>query len=706
MIMLLNKRQSIQKKVTLLFISIVLLCAIGFGVLTSHTLSSLSLEQISSTQNMLQSSVLNSMDDAGKLSSERISNLVKQSFAPALILAEALAKTAYPNTPFDRDIVKNLSHYALDSTPTISSIYAQFEVNGYDKLDSKFVEFGNHSTPTGTLEVYWIKENGKAIFYPTENAQDKYITDKDDNGIRTAEFYLCSKDSLKPCALDPYLYEIEPGRHELMTTLSAPIMVSNEFRGIVGVDINLPVIQKWITEQSESLFEGNASISLFSQRNILIASSLYPDKLSKKASDVNTDLSTILSESKHSIVSGTDWHVKVPVFISEANVTWTLLISLPEKVALASVLQMTEQANEHYNIAIAEFLLFSLLFVIAALLFAIWLARSITTPIKLLSSSIQELAENEGDLTQKVNVNNHAELILLADGFNKFINKLAEMIGASKSFSHELNGKFNELENIANAVEAGTQAQQVDLDSIATAMTEMVATSGEVAKLAVETAHGGKDANALLQETQDILESSVKNVQLLQGNISLTSEQISQVAARSYDITSIVETIRSIADQTNLLALNAAIEAARAGEQGRGFAVVADEVRSLAARTQTSTQDISNLISNLQVDVNKAVETLDENKDSITRTVDNTSISFERLSQTKASIEIMSESIEQVATAAEQQSHVAEDINIRLVSVSDSSNGLAELGHKLQKNSIHSKGIAEQIKAELNRLKC
>ncbi len=704
--MLLRKRHSIQKKVTVLFISIVLLCAIGFGVLTSNTLSSLSSEQISSTQTLLQNSVLNSMNDAGKLSSERISNLLKQSFSPALILAETLSKTAYPNTAFTRDVVNDLSHYALNATPTISSLYSQFEPNGYDNLDSKFQGFGSHSTPTGTLEVYWIKENGQSVYYPTDDAADKYITDKDENGIRTSEFYLCSKDSLKPCALDPYLYEIEPGRHELMTTLSAPIIVANKFRGIVGVDINLPILQQWVTEQSKSLFDGNASISLFSQRNLLIASSLYPDNLSQKASKVNAELATILTDPKNSIVAGDNWHVKVPVMINEANVTWTLLVSVPEKVALASVINMTEKAKGHYNKALTDLLLFSMVFLVAALFFAIWLARSITTPIKLLSTSIQELSEHEGDLTQKVHVNRHEELILLASGFNKFINKLAEMIGASKNHSKALYGKFSEMEHIAQDVETGTQAQQVNLDSIASAMTEMAAASGEVALLAIETVNGGKHANELLQETQDILESSVQNVQQLEKNMSLTSKQISQVAERSADITSIVETIRSIADQTNLLALNAAIEAARAGEQGRGFAVVADEVRNLAARTQTSTQDISNLISNLQIDVDKAVETLDENKNSIISTVDKTSISFERLSETKASIKIMSESIDKVATAADEQNHVAEDINIRIVSVSDSSRDLAELGHKLQENSIQSKALAEAIKAELSRLKC
>ena len=704
--MLLSKRHSIQKKITVLFISIVLLCTIGFGVLTSRTLSSFSDEQISSTKKLLQSSVLESMNDAGKLSSERISKLLKQSFSPVLILAETLSKTAHPSTPFNRDVVSNLNRYTLEATPTISSIYTHFEADGYDKLDSTFVDFGQHSTPTGSLEVYWIKENGQAIFYPTENSEDKYNSEKDDNGIRKAEYYLCSKDSLKPCALDPYMYEIEPGREELMTTLSAPIIVSNQFRGLVGVDINLPIVQKWITEQANSLFEGNASISLFSQRNMIIASSLYPDKLSKKASDANSELSAILSAAKDSIISGSDWHIKVPVFISEANVTWTLLISVPEKIALASVLEMTEKANESYNKALTELLFFSLLFLLGALFFAIWLARSITSPIKLLSSSIQELAEREGDLTQKVNVESHEELILLAGGFNNFINKLAKMIGSSKNFSNELVGKFGELESIAHEVESNTQAQQVNLDSIATAMTEMAAASGEVAKLAVETANGGKHANSLLQETQDTLEDNVQNVQELEQNIVLTSKQMSQVAAHSSDITGIVETIRSIADQTNLLALNAAIEAARAGEQGRGFAVVADEVRNLAARTQTSTQDISDLIGNLQLDVDKAVETLDANKDSITSTVDKTSISFERLSQTMESIKVMSANTEQVATATEEQSHVAEDINIRLVSVSYNSRGLAELGKKSQENSSHSKGIVERIELELNRLKC
>ena len=705
-IMFLSKENSIKSKVTVLFALVVILCAAVFGALAMMSLTNYSDKQIKMTEDVLKSSVIESMRDAGELSGEKVSKLIEESFSPVLVLAEIFSKTAYPNTPMTREQVKYMGEHALNSTDTLSAIYAQFEANGYDNSDSKYVGELQHSSITGTLETYWVKENGQAVYYPSDDPEEKYLENKDENGIREAEWYLCSKEIVKPCALDPYLYEIEPGNEELMTTLTAPVKVNGVFRGLVGADINLPVVQSWIEQQASSLFEGKSSITLLSQRNLIIASNKYPNSLSKSANLTDKKLIEILNANSDTILNSDYWHVKVPVVIPAAGVQWTLIVSLPKNIALATVNEMTETASDSFNQAIIELLIFSLIFVAGAVFFAMWLARSITSPISVVSDGIQNLAEREGDLTQKVNVESHRELILLAQGFNKFINKLAEMIGSSKRHSVELVSQFNRLGEIAHSVEVDTMTQQSELDNIATAMTEMAATALEVAQLAANTASGSTNANGLLEDTQNILSESVDEVKKLEQNMSATSEQISQVAERSSDITSIVETIQSIAEQTNLLALNAAIEAARAGEQGRGFAVVADEVRNLAARTQSSTQDISGLIANLQNDVDKAVNTLQGIQATVSGTVDKTNISFERLSETMQSIREINESSEQVATAAEEQSQVSEDINMRLVSVTDSSKALAELGKELRETSHTSKELVEKVEGQLGRLKC
>jgi len=187
--MLLSKKSSIQKKVTILFVSVVIICAVGFGILTTRTLSSLSNEQLSSTKMLLQNAVLNSMTDAGKLSSERISKLLEKSFAPVFILAKTLVETASTNEPLSRDLVSKLNQFALEATPTISAIYSQCEPNGYDGVDAQFIGNDDHSSSTDTMEIYWSNEGGESVFYPTEDAKDKYDNTKDENGIRAGEFY-------------------------------------------------------------------------------------------------------------------------------------------------------------------------------------------------------------------------------------------------------------------------------------------------------------------------------------------------------------------------------------------------------------------------------------------------------------------------------------------------------------------------------------
>lgn len=703
---MLGKDQTIQAKVTFLFVFVVVVCALLFGALAMFSLSSLSDKQIEMTESELKQSVVNSMQDAGKLSGERVSKLIEQSYTPLTVVAEVLKQTSTPNTPLSREQVKHLARDTLNAVDSLSAVYIHFEQNAYDAKDSSSLGMQEHSTPTGSLEIYWVKENGQANYYPVDDANEKYANSRDENGIREAEWYLCSRDALKPCALDPYLYEIEPGNEQLMTTLTVPVMVAGEFRGLIGSDINLPVVQRWIEEQAKSLFGGKSSITLISQKQLLIASSKYPDDLSKSAEATDGKLTKVLNASSTVITEQNEWFVKVPVPIPQAGVEWTLIVSVPKNVAMATIDKMLDSADSSFSSAIFEFLLFSILFVGGSIVFALWLAKSISSPIKVVSSSIQSLAEQEGDLTHKVHIESHKELILLANGFNKFINKLAEMIGSSKNYSEDLVQQFKRLGQISHDVELDTKTQQSELDNIATAMTEMAATATQVAQLAAGTAEGGAHANGLLSDTQSLLSESVDEVRKLEQDMTVTSEQISKVAERSNDITSIVETIQSIAEQTNLLALNAAIEAARAGEQGRGFAVVADEVRSLAARTQSSTQDISELISNLHNDVEKAVQTLEQIQSTVSGTVDKTNVSFERLTETMGSIQEINESSVQVATAAEEQSQVSEDINMRIVTVTDSSKALAELGQELKSNSKVSEDLVHGIEDQLSRLKC
>ncbi len=254
-------------------------------------------------------------------------------------------------------------------------------------------------------------------------------------------------------------------------------------------------------------------------------------------------------------------------------------------------------------------------------------------------------------------------------------------------------------------MERRTGKQQHELDNIATAVTQMSATATEVASLAAGTAADTQSCNTMLQGTQQALSSNVEHVNGLSREIRQSASEVNDVASKTDDITSILTTIESIAEQTNLLALNAAIEAARAGEQGRGFAVVADEVRNLAARTQASTEEISQLITELQSRVKRSVMSLEAMQSSVADTVSQTQTSFDNVSDTLARLASISDSISQVATAAEQQSHVSDDISKRVVMVSDDSIDLAKLGKVLNDVNAHITSLIRDMNTQLNRLR-
>ncbi|MGL4579287.1 MAG: methyl-accepting chemotaxis protein [Shewanella xiamenensis] len=361
------------------------------------------------------------------------------------------------------------------------------------------------------------------------------------------------------------------------------------------------------------------------------------------------------------MIPGTDWMLGTGAYIDDID-------AVVEDYRATATEQMMSKSLGVLLIAL----------ILAAITAAVILltAHRMVTPIKNMADNLNDIAKGEGDLTKRLTVTGEDEIAQLGRSFNLFVDKLQTIIGDVANATAKVKSAANAIHDQTKVMSSQLISHNNETDQVVTAITEMSATASEVAQNTTQVAEATHAATGDVANAQRCVDASLEEISALMAQINNAASNIQSLSEQSKKINSVLSVIGGIAEQTNLLALNAAIEAARAGEQGRGFAVVADEVRSLASRTQSSTLEINEMLSELHKLVALAVKTMEESQQSCVRSVDSSRAISDSLGSVTSAVTAINDMSTQIATAATEQSSVTEEINRNVFAIQEIVNEL------------------------------
>ncbi|MBF9000040.1 methyl-accepting chemotaxis protein [Vibrio nitrifigilis] len=701
------KLKSIQAKITLTAGLCLLITA---GILVGYSVYS-----AANTQNLVNAKVsklatdttLKQVQATAERYSVSISRRLEEALSAARALSDAMSAAKQDevnkSTSFiERTVFNDMLQEVLRSNPDLNGTYSAWAPNAFDGKDAaNRVNRDGNNPDTGRFTPYWIRDAAGNI-----NVQPlvEYDSDhKHPNGVAKGAWYQVPEKTLNETVTAPLPYIVQ-GKNVWLATLSAPIIVNGKFQGVVGADYNLDFVQKLSVQVASKLYDGNSRVSIVTQDGLVIADSQDPSLVGKSieplfGEDTNKVIE-LIGEQKSTIrVDQAANAVKAlaSFTLGYSNVTWAMTIRLDldkvlaEANALSDELKSNSQADTTWQIGLG------LVITVVAIFFLLVMARNISRPILgavnmaktislgqfdnrlnydsidevgQLSAALDNMAESlqaQVAIAEKISQGDLAVNVTLASDKDQLGRALSQMVDDLNQLVGDIKARSDVIARNADLVNGLSQSLSLGATDSASAVTEISATINEIAEQIRQSSTNADEATRL---------SGLSEKTANEGNHLMTELQtaMEDIEASGNDINNIIRTIESIAEQTNLLALNAAIEAARAGEHGRGFAVVADEVRQLAGRSAQAVQQTSELISKSAEKTNRGIELSKQTVQSLQEIVTGAGQ--------------VSSLVGEIAQAASEQSAGADQVSL----------GIGQIDEVTQQNSTNSDSCAEAAK--------
>jgi len=485
---------------------------------------------------------------------------------------------------------------------------------------------------------------------------------------------------------------------KMVVVVSAPVVKNGVVTKVVGGTVDMETIIKLVNE----IKVGKTGYAYAVKNNGLII--LHPDKemvlKSNLLKDAGTDAS--LKALTEKMVKGEEGislysfkgQSKYLAYSPVHGTDWSLAVNVPQGEVLAKLGRFL------WTSAVIAFVV-----LVLSVVLSFFVSNTIVKPLGLMKSMFEDIAHGDGDLTKRLDDSSQDELGESARYFNQFVEKLHGLIGQISQTTVQLATASSQLHSTAEQMATGAEEVAAQAATVATAGEEMSATSGDIAQNCSMAAEGSRQASEAAVSGARVVDETIMVMNSISEKVRETAKTVESLGSRSEQIGDIVGTIQDIADQTNLLALNAAIEAARAGEQGRGFAVVADEVRALAERTTRATKEISEMIRAIQGETKGAVAAMEAGVDEVEKGGQKAADSGKALESILSQINEVTMQINQVATAAEEQTATTSEISNNMHQITDVVSNTSRGAQETSQAAIRLSELSEELRSVVSQFK-